>query len=103
MAETRKRRVYGLSREEFGLMWNASNSSKEAARKMTELCRQKGTLGPNEEMKTAVVLARVTSYRKKGVELKEMPRSGGGNRMDVDALNKVLREAQAQEQPAPQA
>jgi hypothetical protein len=90
MAE-RKRRSYGVSREEFCFTWQNSNSTKEAVDKLTVLCRERGKLAADEVIKPNIVLARVSTYRKRGVDLKQMPRgNGSGNRIDVEALNGML-------------
>jgi hypothetical protein len=62
--------------DEFALTWQASDSAEEAAEKLG--------------MPEPIVLARVSNYRKLGVNLKKMPRKNS-RRVDVEGINKSIK------------
>lgn len=66
---------YEVTPEEFALTWNASDSAEEVAEKLG--------------MPEPIVLARVSNYRKRGVNLKKMRRKNA-RRVDVEAINKSI-------------
>jgi hypothetical protein len=75
--EPEVRTHYEVSAEEFAMTWNRSGSAQEAAE----------TLG----MPLPIVQARVSNYRKRGVNLKKMPRKNS-RRLDVAKLNECISE-----------
>lgn len=72
MPEAKARKKYNVSPEEFVVAWEESGSVDEVSSRL-------GMPKPN-------VTARASSYRAKGVTLKQMPR-GGNRRLDVENLN----------------
>lgn len=63
--------------EAFVTAWQMSNS-------VDEFCERTG-------MKRNSAIVRASSYRKKGINLKKMPRNGGGrNPLNVELLNQLI-------------
>jgi hypothetical protein len=75
--EPEVRTHYEVSAEEFALTWNRSGSAQEAAERLG--------------MPLPIVQARVSNYRKRGVNLKKMPRKNS-RRLDVAKINECIRE-----------
>ena len=71
--ETKER----MSAEEFVTTWQKNDG-------IEEFCEATG-LSP------VTARSRAVRYRKAGVELKEYPRRTGGPRLDVDALNELVK------------
>ena len=76
-----RRATFDITPEEFVTVWNSSRTAQEAAT----------TLG----MPKAIAQARASKYRKAGVNLKRM-RRGGGKRLDVEGLNRLIAQLEAE-------
>lgn len=70
-----RRRRYNVTPEEFVYTWQTSPSAVEAARAMG--------------MPVTTCQQRASAYRKRGVNLKEMPRKNA-KAIDVAGLNRIL-------------
>lgn len=84
-----KRTNYRVTREEFVDAWQGSNSTQEVADKLTALAHQRG-VDTSVKMAKTVVQARASAYRKLKVNLKNMSRGGGGNKINVEKLNERI-------------
>ena len=71
------RAKYNVTPEQFAEIWTRSNSAEEAAEAMG--------------MPLGIVLARLSTYRKRGARLKKMPRKNT-RRVDIKAMNRVIDE-----------
>jgi hypothetical protein len=74
------RTEYNVSPEEFIRVWQTAASADEVAEKL--------------KMPKPIVHARATTYRKAGIKLKSMPRTGRAS-LDVEALNRLVDELAA--------
>jgi hypothetical protein len=79
--DRRSRHEYGVSPEEFVRTWQTSETTQEAADKL--------------KMPKDIVLARVSAYRKAGVNLKKMRRVTTRS-VDVARLNKLIEDLRSQ-------
>ena len=82
----RKPRGPSPSSLQFGLAWNASNSRKE----VLENLKAQGF-----NMTYSAMSARVSSYKAKGMALKDIPQGKRGRKIDVASDNAKLAEAAA--------
>jgi transposase len=66
---------YGVTAEKFVETWQACSSADEVAKKL--------------DMPKAIVHARASAYRRRGVKLKKMGRPTKG-KLDIEALNRLI-------------
>ncbi len=78
VSERKPRKQYGVSDTSFCTTWQTSNSAGEVANRLN--------------MPKNIVLARSAVYRKKGVDLKKMPRQNP-RKLDVQKLNEEIHAA----------
>jgi hypothetical protein len=72
-----ERQTYDVTPEEFVRVWESSKSAREAAERL--------------KMPKPIVLARASSYRKLGINMKAMRRERK-NALNVAELNKIIEE-----------
>ena len=83
MKKQKRRRQYGVTPEQFVVIWETSDSLAQAAARLG--------------MPPGVASARASRYRRLGVNLKRF--RGGGLKMDIDALRRLIREPESPENP----
>jgi len=76
VTQRRPQARYGVSAQEFITAWETSDSAQEAADRVN--------------MPKAIAQARASGYRKRGLNLKHMPR--GMKPLDVDRLNAFIQQ-----------
>ncbi len=80
------RAEYGVSQEAFVIAWQSSGSVDEVFEKLQVYSASLG----HQSMPRPVILARASSYRQAGIELKKMPRLDGRT-LDVVGMNALVK------------
>lgn len=84
--EERQRAFYDCPAEDFIRIWQESSSVQEVVQKTA--------------MPYDIVLARVSGYRRKGINLKKMKRASSSRKLDVKHINELIAEQMSKKKPS---